>query len=160
MDISRVSLDRADVKILRALQEDARLSSADLAERAALTASPCWRRVKILEEQGVISGYHARLDAAKLGYGLTAFVFFKLVRGDAKRMQAFERAVQALPRVMTCHRVSGTYDYQMMVIAEDLNEFGRYAEKNLNSLPNVSEMYTSFVLHEVKAMEHVPLPSM
>lgn len=158
MNASKVKLDRTDRKILEALQEDARLSSADLAERVSLTPSPCWRRVKRLEEEGVIRGYHARLDSEKLGYQVTAFVHISLDKKDTEHLQAFERAVLAIPQVLACHRISGRYDHQLMVVAEDLAAYGAFAEAHINGLPSVKEVYTSFVLREVKAPVNPPLP--
>ncbi|MCP2092045.1 UNVERIFIED_ORG: DNA-binding Lrp family transcriptional regulator [Paraburkholderia sediminicola] len=158
MITSKVNLDRTDRKILEALQEDARLSSADLAERVSLTPSPCWRRVKRLEEEGVIRGYHARLDSEKLGYQVTAFVHISLDKKDTEHLQAFERAVLAIPQVLACHRISGRYDHQLMVVAEDLAAYGAFAEAHINGLPSVKEVYTSFVLREVKAPVNPPMP--
>lgn len=158
MNASKVKLDRTDRKILEALQEDARLSSADLAERVSLTPSPCWRRVKRLEEEGVIRGYHARLDSEKLGYQVTAFVHISLDKKDTEHLQAFERAVLTIPQVLACHRISGRYDHQLMVVAEDLAAYGAFAEAHINGLPSVKEVYTSFVLREVKAPVNPPLP--
>jgi Lrp/AsnC family transcriptional regulator, leucine-responsive regulatory protein len=129
MNAPKVRLDRTDRKILEALQEDARLSSAELAERVALTTSPCWRRVKRLEEEGVITGYQAKVDPARLGYQVTAIVHVSLDLKGALHLQAFERA-------------------------------GAFAEANINSLPYVKEIYTSFVLREVKSVSNPPLPAM
>ncbi|MFL6674560.1 MAG: Lrp/AsnC family transcriptional regulator [Massilia sp.] len=159
MNEPRVKLDRADRQILEALQEDARLSSAELAERVSLTTSPCWRRVKRLEEEGVIRGYHARLDPERLGYQVTAFVYVSLEGKGTQSLQAFERAVVAIPQVLACHRISGRYDHQLVVVAEDLAAYGVFAEAHINGLPHVKEIYTSFVLREVKGPSNPPLPS-
>lgn len=158
MNGSRIKLDRIDRRILEELQADARLSSADLAERVSLTSSPCWRRVKRLEEEGVISGYQARINSQKLGYQVTALVQISLEVKSTEQLQAFERAVQALPQVLSCHRISGRYDHQLMVVAEDLQAYGTFAETHINGLPSVKEVYTSFVLREVKAPSNPPLP--
>lgn len=156
--IAKAKLDRLDIKILHALQDDARLSSGDLAKRVSLTTSPCWRRVKHLEKIGVIRGYHAKLDVAKLGLGVTAFVFLSLEKVDTAKLDRFERAVVALPEILSCHRVSGHFDYQLLVAAEDLNAYGTYAKEYLNGLPFVKEVYTSFVLDEVKSQVSPPFP--
>jgi DNA-binding Lrp family transcriptional regulator len=158
MPVSKVKLDRADRLILEALQQDARLSSAELAERVSLTTSPCWRRVKRLEDEGVIRGYHARLDPERLGYQVTAFVYLSLDGKGTHNLQAFERAVQAIPQVLACHRISGRYDHQLVVVAEDLAAYGALSEAYINGLPHVKEVYTSFVLREVKAPVNPPLP--
>jgi DNA-binding Lrp family transcriptional regulator len=159
MNAPTVKLDRTDRKILAALQGDARLSSAELAERVALTTSPCWRRVKRLEEEGVITGYHARIDPERLGYQVTALVNISLDLKGAEHLQAFERAVLGIPQVLACHRISGRYDHQLMVVAEDLAAYGAFAEANINSLPYIKEIYTSFVLREVKSAGDPPLPA-
>ena len=158
MTVARVKLDRIDRKILEELQIDARLSSADRAERVALTASPCWRRVKRLENDGIICAYEARLDPKKLGYQVTAFISISLEKSHTKYVREFEDAVAAIPQVLSCHRISGRYDHQLMVVAEDLEAYGIFAEKFINGLPSVKEVYTSFVLKEVKAPTNPPLP--
>ncbi|WP_426192729.1 Lrp/AsnC family transcriptional regulator [Massilia sp. DWR3-1-1] len=158
MTVSRVTLDRIDRKILQALQADARLSSADLAERVALTASPCWRRVKRLESDGVICAYEARLDPKKLGYHVTAFISVSLEKSHTQLVHEFEAAVAAIPQVLSCHRISGRYDHLLMVVSEDLEAYGLFAEKYINGLPGIKEVYTSFVLKEVKAPTNPPLP--
>lgn len=158
MNAARIKLDRIDRKILEELQADARLSSADLAERVSLTASPCWRRVKRLESDGIICAYEAKLDPKKLGYQVTAFISISLEKSHIKYVQEFEAAVASIPQVLSCHRISGRYDHQLMVVAEDLEAYGRFAEKYINGLPSVKEVYTSFVLKEVKGPTNPPLP--
>jgi Lrp/AsnC family leucine-responsive transcriptional regulator len=150
-------LDRVDLQILHELQANARLSSADLADRVSLSTSPCWRRVKRLEEEGVIRAYQARVDPAKLGYQVTAFVHISLDKKDTRNLQDFERAAQAIPQVLSCHRISGRYDYQLMAVAEDLHAYGEFAETFINGLPSVKEVYTSFVMREVKAGGGIPV---
>lgn len=154
----RIKLDRVDRKILEALQVDARLSSAELADLVALTPSPCWRRVKRLEQEGIICAYQARLDSRALGYEVTAFVFISLDKNQTQYVREFEQAVLGIPQVLACHRVSGRYDHQLTVVAEDLESYGLFAEKFINGLPSVKEVYTSFVLKEVKAPTNPPLP--
>ena len=154
----RIKLDRVDRKILDALQANARLSSAELADLVALTPSPCWRRVKRLEEEGIICAYQARLDSRRLGYEVTAFVFITLDKNQTQYIQEFEQAVLGIPQILACHRVSGRYDHQLTVVAEDLESYGLFAEKFINGLPSVKEVYTSFVLKEVKAPTNPPLP--
>lgn len=155
---SLVKLDRIDRRLLEELQADARLSSAELAERVSLTTSPCWRRVKRLEEEGLISGYHAHLDSQRLGYQVTAIVQISLDKADAQSLHAFEDAVQKIPQVLACFRISGRYDHQLIVVAEDLEAYGDFAGNSINGLPSVKEVYTSFVLKEVKAATNPPLP--
>jgi DNA-binding Lrp family transcriptional regulator len=159
MNRPKPKLDRVDRKILEALQLDARLSSAELADLVALTPSPIWRRIKRLEQEGVISAYQARLDARQLGYEVMAFVFISLDKAQTQYVTEFEQAVLGVPQILACHRVSGRYDHQLTVVAEDLESYGLFAEKFINSLPSVKEVYTSFVLKEVKAPTNPPLPA-
>lgn len=152
------TLDRADREILRALQADGRLSAADLAERVNLTVSPCWRRIKRLEEEGFIRGYRAELDPGRLGLGVTAFVSLTLERHQTDLGDAFERAVAAIPEIIACHNVSGGYDFLLEIVAPDLESFGRFAREVLRALPGVKEMYSSFSLRTVKSARVIPLP--
>ncbi len=152
------SLDRIDRQLLRLLQADARLTATELADRVALTTAPAWRRVKRLEQQGYVRGYHARLDAAKLGYGVTAFVSVMLEKHTPAAGRAFEDQVRAIPQILECHNVSGRYDFLLRVVAADLEAFGRFARDTIRALPGVKEMYSSFSLSEVKHDAGVPLP--
>jgi DNA-binding Lrp family transcriptional regulator len=151
-------LDRADRALLRLLQADARMTATQLAEKVALTTSPCWRRIRRLEQDGYIRGYHADLDAARLGYGVTAFVSVMLEKHTPAAGLAFEDAVRAIPQILACHNVSGRYDFLLHVIAPDLEAFGRFARETIRALPGVKEMYSSFSLKEVKRGTDLPVP--
>lgn len=106
-----VSLDRTDKALLNALQGNARLTVAELADRVALTTSPCWRRVRSLEESGVISGYQAILSPKALGYGVTAFVSIMMESHTQEIARAFEQRLLEIPEIVACHNVSGRYDF-------------------------------------------------
>ena len=151
-------MDRTDRSILELLQQDARLSIAELAERVSLTSSPCWRRVKALEEAGMIRGYPAELDARRLGYGVTAFVSVMLEHHRADLEERFEKAVIGIPAIVACHVVSGRYDLTLEVVAPDLEAFGELSQKVLRTLPGVKELYTSFSLRTVKGGRQLPVP--
>lgn len=151
MVVAKVKIDATDRRILAALQRDARLSSAELAELVSLSASPCWRRVKRLEEAGLVRGYHASIDTEMLGYAITAFVQVALDQKDTRHMEAFEQSITSFEQVMACHCVSGTYDYQLTVLAADLAEFSEFARKHINGFPGVKDVCTSFVVKQVKA---------
>lgn len=153
-----MQLDRTDRHLLRALQDDARLTTAQLAEQVALSASPCWRRVKALESAGAIRGYHARLDPAGLGWGVTAFVHIMLENHSRDLGERFEQAVREIERVIACHNVSGEYDYLLQVVARDLQDFGEFARDALRSLPGVKEINSSLSLREVKSGPDLPVP--
>ena len=143
-------LDSTDRQLLDALQQDARTTVADLAQRVSLSASPCWRRVRQLEETGVIEGYHAHLSRLKLGYGVTGFVHLQMANHMPDIMSAFEREVVALPQILSCHNLSGHYDYLIEAVAPDLEAFSQLVRVKIRSLPGVKEISTSFSLKEVK----------
>jgi DNA-binding Lrp family transcriptional regulator len=151
------TLDRTDRRLLAALQDDARLTVAELAERVALSTSPCWRRVRRLEQAGYIEGYHAHLSAAKLGYGITAFVSVVMGSHTQDVARAFEAAVQDIPQVVACHNVSGEYDFLLEVVATDLAAYGEFARNVLQGLPGVRELHSSFSLMSIKARRRLPL---
>ncbi len=150
-------IDRFDLAILRELQSDARLTNADLAQRVGLSAAPCWRRVRALEEEGFITGYHARLNRQKLGLGVMAFVRLDAERNSAGTMRELEDALRLLPEVISCHYISGTGTFELQVVAEDLDSFSRFALQKLAALPQVKDLHTSFSLGEVKAAAGLPL---
>lgn len=149
--------DRIDRRLLQEIQRDARLTTAELADRVSLSTSPCWRRLKRLEEDGVVTGYHARLDAAKLGWGVLAFVHVMMERHDAKLGAQFEDAVARIPEIVACHNVSGQYDFLLQVVARDLLGFGEFARSTIRTLPGVKEMNSSFCLKEVKPALALPV---
>jgi Lrp/AsnC family transcriptional regulator, leucine-responsive regulatory protein len=151
------ALDRYDIAILRLLQQDARLSNAELALRIGLSAAPTWRRMKWLEEQGYITGYRAELDRRKLGLGVLAFVRIDAERSSGDAMRALEDTIRRLPEVMACHYISGTGTFELQVIATDLEAFSRFSIGTLLNLPNVKDIHTSFSLGEVKAGAALPL---
>jgi len=150
-------LDSTDRQLLEALQQDARTTIAELAQRVSLSPSPCWRRVRQLEESGVIAGYHARLSRDKLGYGVTGFVHLQMNNHMPDAMAAFEREVVALPQVLSCHNLSGRYDYLIEAIAPDLESFSQLVRVKIRSLPGVKEISTSFSLREVKHAGSLPV---
>lgn len=150
-------LDRTDRRLLAALQEDARLTVAELAERVSLSTSPCWRRVRRLEQAAYIEGYHAHLSAAKLGYGITAFVSVVMGSHTQEVARAFEATVQDIPQVVACHNVSGEYDFLLEVVATDLAAYGEFARNVLQGLPGVRELHSSFSLMSIKARRRLPL---
>lgn len=152
-------LDKIDRLLLAALQTNARLTVAELAERVALSPSPCWRRVKQLEEGGFIEGYQARLSAKKLGYGVTAFVSVMVGSHSLEVARAFEARLEEIPEIISCHNVSGRYDFLLEVVAADLNAFGDFARNTLQALPGVKELYSSFSLKAVKAEHQLPIPA-
>ncbi|MGL4436337.1 MAG: Lrp/AsnC family transcriptional regulator [Giesbergeria sp.] len=150
-------LDAVDRSLLNALQQDGRATVGELAERVALSPSPCWRRVRQLEESGLISGYHAHLDRQRAGWGVLGFVQLGLHNHTAEITAAFEREVQALPQVLACHNLSGRYDYQLEVVAPSLEVFAEFVRTSIRSLPGVREISTSFSLKEIKRTVALPV---
>lgn len=152
----RLKLDAIDRRILAALQREARLTNVQLADEVGLSPSPCLRRVRLLEEAGVIAGYHAALSRAELGLGLTVFVGVKVERHHDEAATAFRQAVQALPEVVSCHLVSGEADFLLQVVVPDLAGYERLLMGTLLRLPGVSDIRSNFAIQTVKA--HAPLP--
>jgi DNA-binding Lrp family transcriptional regulator len=150
-------LDRYDISILAALQQDARLSNTELAGRIGLSAAPTWRRVKWLEQQGYITGYRAEIDRRKIGLGVLAFVRVDAERNNAEATSALEARIRSLPEVVSCHYISGAGTFELQVLATDLDAFSRWSMQTLFTLPNVKDLHTSFSLGEVKAGAALPL---
>lgn len=150
-------LDATDRTLLLALQRDARQTASELAELVALSPSPCWRRVRQLEEAGAIEGYHARLSRRQLGYGVTGFIHLQMQNHTADIAAAFEREVVGLPQVVACHNLSGHYDYLIEAVATDLEAFSELVRNKIRYLPGVKEISTSFSLKEVKASGSLPV---
>ena len=151
------SLDRTDRALLAALQGNARLTVAELAESVSLTTSPCWRRVKMLEESGVITGYQAILSSKELGYGVTAFVSVMMASHSQEVARSFEQRLLDIPEIVACHNVSGRYDFLLEVVARDLESFGEFAREVLQTLPAVKEIYSSFSYKSVKPRRVIPV---
>ncbi len=149
--------DAVDKALLQALQRNGRATIGELAEQVSLSTSPCWRRVRQLEESGTISGYHAHLDRQRVGFGVLGFVQVGLHNHTAETTTAFEREVQALEQVLACHNLSGRYDYQLELVAPDLDNFAEYVRTRIRSLPGVREISTSFSLKEVKRTVALPV---
>jgi len=151
------NLDKFDLAILQELQSDGRLSNAELASRVGLSAAPCWRRVKALEESGFIKGYRAEIDRHKIGLGVLAFVRLDADRNAGDVLRALEEALRVIPEVVSCHYISGTGTFELQVVSKDLNSFSQFARDVLINLPNVKDLHTSFSLGEIKASSALPL---
>lgn len=152
-----MKLDNLDRRILAALQRDARLSNVQLAEEVGLSPSPCLRRVRILEEAGVIRGYHADLDRAGIGLGLTVFVGVRVERHHDETSTAFRKAVVLLPEVVSCHLVSGESDFLLQVVVPDLPAYEALLLGSLLKLPGVSDIRSNFAIATVKPSTPLPL---
>ena len=150
-------LDRADRRMLALLQEHGRMTNAELAHKVALSPSPCLRRLQRLEESGVIARYAAVLDPKLLGLGLIAHLEVMLDKQAEHARSTFRKAVQKWPNVLTCYALSGQWDYQLKVIAPDLDHYSRFLMEHVLALPVVVNVQSSFVLETVKDTTALPL---
>jgi len=151
------TLDKFDLAILQELQTDGRLTNAELAQRVGLSAAPCWRRVRALEDAGYITGYRAELSREKIGLGVLAFVRLDADRNSGDVTRSLEQAIRAIPEVVSCHYISGSGTFELQVVSRDLDSFSAFARQVLLNLPNVKDLHTRFSLGEVKAGSALPL---
>jgi DNA-binding Lrp family transcriptional regulator len=149
--------DAIDLQIMRELQEDGRMTNVDLAERVGLTAPPCLRRVRALEEAGVIRSYHANLDPSKLGYSITVFAMVSLRSQAESDLRAFEDYVGTLAEVRECYMLNGEIDFILKVVARDLQSFQSFLTTHLTAAPNVSSVKTSLTIRTAKQLSGVPV---
>lgn len=150
-------MDRNDILLLQALQQDSSRSLAELAELAGVSASACHRRIKALEASGVITGYAAQIDAPKLGLKLQAFVEITLTSQSREAMDKFEAAVRDMDEVLDCHLMSGNADYLLRVAAADLEQYDRVHRDCLARLPGVSAMRSAFAIRRIKRWKGYPV---
>src|SRR5512133_2032319 len=151
------TLDKFDIAILNELQVDARLTNTELASRVGLSAAPCWRRVRALEEAGFITGYRAEINRHKIGLGVLAFVRLDANRNTGELTREMEEAIRKIPEIVSCHYISGAGTFELQVVSRDLDTFSQFARQVLINLPNVKDLHTSFSLGEVKASSALPL---
>lgn len=150
-------IDETDRILLQNLQKDGRMTNVELAARAGLTAPPCLRRVRALEEAGVIRGYHADLDAEALGYGITVFALVSLRSQAEADLCAFEEHVARLPNVRECHMLNGEIDFILKIVAHDLQAFQRFLTSELTTAPNVASVKTSLTIRTSKHEPGIPV---
>lgn len=151
-------LDPIDAKILEVLQTDARISNVELSRRVGLSPSPCLRRVRDLEREGVIRQYVTLLDPATLGLGVSVFVRVRLERQVEDALEALENAVRERPEVQECYLMTGDTDYLLRVVVPDIAAFERFLMDHLTRVPGVGSIQSSFALKEVKYRTDLPLP--
>jgi len=152
-----MALDKIDREILALLQDDGRMTNVDLAERVGLTAPPCLRRVRTLEQAGVIRGYHADCDAAKLGYPITVFAMVSLRSQAEQDLAQFEEHIANIPEVRECHMLNGEIDFILKIVAPDLESFQRLLTTQLTAAPNVASVKSSLTIRTAKAQTGVPI---
>lgn len=149
-------LEPRDRRILDELQNDSRLTMQELAERVGMSGSACWRRVKSLEENGVIDRYAAIVNARKAGFGLSSVVHVSLARHEQKNVERFIREVQRHPEILECFATSGEADFHLRVVVEDIDAYNAFLDDFIFKLPGVSQVRSNIVLKEIKADTALP----
>jgi DNA-binding Lrp family transcriptional regulator len=155
--VAQISFDGIDRRILAELQNDGRMTNVDLASKVGLTAPPCLRRVRALEEDGVIQGYHAALNPARLGYTITVFAMVSLKSQAESDLRAFEDHVATLEPVRECHMLNGEIDFILKIVSRDLQEFQSFLTTSLTTAPNVAGVKTSLTIRRAKYLPGVPV---
>lgn len=155
--MQRVKLDLTDLKILRFLQDDGRITNVDLSERVGISAPPCLRRVRALEKAGLIRGYHADINGKALGFDVSVFAMVGLHSQAEADLQAFEAMVEAWPEVRECHMLNGEIDFILKIVAADLSTFQSFLTERLTSAPNVASVKTSLIIRNSKDLPGVPV---
>lgn len=152
-----MTFDRIDREILDLLQSAGRMTNVDLAERVGLTAPPCLRRVRALEDAGAIRGYHADLDPALLGFPITVFAMVSLKSQAEADLARFEAHIDAIPEVRECHMLNGEIDFILKIVARDLRTFQDILTTQLTAAPNVASVKTSLTIRTSKRMPGIPV---
>jgi Lrp/AsnC family transcriptional regulator len=155
--LSKVELDEYDRKILRALQENADISMADLGNLIGLSHTPCWRRLKRLETEGVVRGKVTLLDAKKIDLGVRVHAFVTAKNHDEGALSAFEAAVQSIPEIVECYSTSGDKDYILQIVINSVEEYEQLLRKTLLTLPNVGSIHSTFSLKQIKYSTQLPI---
>lgn len=149
--------DTTEMKILRLLQDDARITNQELADKAGMSASPCWRKVRKLEEDDVIQGYRAVLNRKKIGLGVMVFIRVTIDSHSEAEARKFEQEVTALEDVVACYSIGGDADFLLQVVASDLDSYADFAMSVVRRLPGIKEMQSMFVLKEIKPLTAYPV---
>lgn len=154
---SERAIDAKDRQIVRALQQDGRLSNVDLAAQVNLSPSPCLRRVRLLEEGGIIQGYSAVVDPKTVGLRITAFIRITLSRHDREAVGRFEAQVQRIDEILDCHLLTGEADYLLRVMVADLDAYEDFVRERLHGIAGISSITTNLVYGTVKASRVLPI---
>ena len=154
-----MAFDEIDRQIMAHLQADGRMTNVDLADRVGLTAPPCLRRVRTLEEKGAIRGYHADLDPVWLGYTITVFAMVSLKSQAEADLEAFEAHVARIPEIRECYMLNGDIDFILKIVAKDLSSFQQFLTTRLTTAPNVAHVRTSLTIRSSKSLPGVPVES-
>lgn len=157
MTVAKIKLDAVDRRLLNALQENGRIPVTDLAEMVGLTTSPCLRRLKILEQAGIIRGYAALVDQTKVGLPVSVFISVKLEMQREEALERFEAAMRDCPEVVECYLMTGPRDYLLRVVAKDLAAYERFLKQTLTRIEGVASIESSFALSQVKYSNLLPI---
>ena len=152
-----MKLDKFDREILRVMQRDATISMAELSQHVGLSHTPCWRRVKRMEAEGIIRQKVTLLDAKKLNLGVSVFIYVTLKNHDSDSLNKFESAVQDIEEVVECHTTSGDKDYLLKVIVKSIEEYEHLLKSKLTGLPSVDHLSSTFALKQVKNTTELPI---
>lgn len=153
-----MELDKFDKQILQILQADGRVSNQELADKIGLSPSPCLRRVKALEEAGLIIGYHAQLEPKRLGYRLMALIHISMDQHTPERFSNFEREISVIPEVLECLLITGqSADYQLKVLVADMDAYQELLLHRISRISGVTGMHSSFVLRKVVDKREIPV---
>jgi DNA-binding Lrp family transcriptional regulator len=150
-------MDEIDRQLLEILQQDATLSIAQMAERVGLSATPCWKRIKDMEDSGVITGYTALVDRERLGLSLAVLVEVNLGQHNEELVQRFEQAVRASPHIARCVSTTGQSDYVLTVFTSDIKHYEEFLHDTIFKLPGVTHVRSSIVLKEIKSEVALPI---
>lgn len=153
-------LDEFDLAILAALQDNARATNVEIADKVNLSPSPCLRRIRLLEEAGIVKGYRADLDRQAVGLELTVFVHFKVIRHNRENADEFQQALVEIPEVVSCYMISGDLDFLAEVVVENLAAYERLLTEKLLVLPQVTDIRSNFAIRNVKTGGKLKLPPM
>ena len=151
-------MDAIDRRIVRELQLNGRLTNQELAERINLSPSPCLRRVRQLEERGVLSGYSARVDQEKVGLPITAFVEVRLEKQNPAAIKLFEEGIGNIEQVLACYLMAGSRDYLLQVVAASLKDYEHFVRERLTKIPGIATLETHFSFGTVKNHQPLPIP--
>ncbi len=149
-------MDSFDRQIIRELQADGRITNNELAERINLSPSPCLRRLRNLERDGVITGYTALVDHEKYGLPISAFTMIRLDRHDEKTVAAFERRICDVPEILECHLMAGADDYLLLIVAESLRDYERFVKETLHKIPGIAAIVSNFAFGTIKRTYVLP----
>ncbi|MCF6320877.1 MAG: Lrp/AsnC family transcriptional regulator [Rhizobiaceae bacterium] len=151
------NLDEIDLNILRIVQSEPDINIADIGEKVGLSHTPCWRRIKKMEESGVIVGKICLIDAEKIGFDVSIFVFVRLATHSAEVLTEFEEATLLIPQILQCYTMSGEFDYLLRVVVPSVRDYEKAVKGTLLKLPHVGIMNSHFALNEIKNSTCLPI---